>query len=154
MTTIAVKLGSRGEPSSIASDRQYTYNGITAIKGRPKLEVLEGDVSMKLFESPRAILGFAGSASELAKLRYWLLDIAQPPPELKDLELLCLCKHGIFHTMDLSIWLPVERKTFAIGSGGEFALAAMEAGKSPLEAVKIAAKLDIKTGMGFKEEYL
>lgn len=35
---------------------------------------------------------------------------------------------------------------FAIGSGGEFALGAMLAGKSAEEAVKIAAIVDIRTG--------
>ena len=35
---------------------------------------------------------------------------------------------------------------FTIGSGGEFALGAMLAGKSAHDAVKIAAILDIKTG--------
>ncbi len=35
---------------------------------------------------------------------------------------------------------------FAIGSGAQFAIGAMEAGASALEAVKIAAKRDIYTG--------
>jgi hypothetical protein len=37
-------------------------------------------------------------------------------------------------------------KTFAIGSGCKFAMAAMACGKTPAEAVKIAAKLDPSTG--------
>jgi len=35
---------------------------------------------------------------------------------------------------------------FAIGSGSEFALGAMHAGATPLEAIRIASKLDIYTG--------
>jgi len=139
---------------TIASDRQYTYHDTTALKGRPKLEIIEGNVARALFKSPKAILGFAGSSSEIAKVRYWLLDISQSPPEIKDTEMLCLCSHGIFHSSNLNIWLPIDKKYWAIGSGGDFAMAAMEVGKSPLEAVKVAAKLDIRTGMGFKEEYL
>lgn len=37
-------------------------------------------------------------------------------------------------------------KTFAIGSGCKFAMAAMACGKTPAEAVKIASKLDVYTG--------
>lgn len=37
-------------------------------------------------------------------------------------------------------------KTFAIGSGCKFAMAAMACGKTPAEAVRIASKLDVYTG--------
>lgn len=37
-------------------------------------------------------------------------------------------------------------KTFAIGSGCKYAMAAMACGKTPAEAVKVAAKFDCFTG--------
>jgi ATP-dependent protease HslVU (ClpYQ) peptidase subunit len=37
-------------------------------------------------------------------------------------------------------------KTFAIGSGCKYAMAAMACGKTPAEAIKVAAKLDPFTG--------
>lgn len=43
--------------------------------------------------------------------------------------------------------IPYEvSKTFAIGSGSKYAMAAMACGKTPAEAVKIAAKFDCFTG--------
>jgi ATP-dependent protease HslVU (ClpYQ) peptidase subunit len=41
-----------------------------------------------------------------------------------------------------------EDRYFASGSGKDFALAAMEAGKTAEEAVLIASKYDVYTGMG------
>ena len=41
--------------------------------------------------------------------------------------------------------VPIDKPT-AVGSGGAFALGAMEAGATPYEAVKIAAKYDMATG--------
>jgi hypothetical protein len=46
---------------------------------------------------------------------------------------------------DKMIPYPVS-KTFAIGSGCKYAMAAMACGKTPAEAVKIAAKFDSFTG--------
>jgi ATP-dependent protease HslVU (ClpYQ) peptidase subunit len=48
--------------------------------------------------------------------------------------------------------LPVPRgaKFWAIGSGAPYALAAMYAGASATEAVKIAAKIDTSTGLPVK----
>jgi hypothetical protein len=40
---------------------------------------------------------------------------------------------------------------FAIGSGGDYALGAMAAGKTASEAVAIAATLDVNTGKGIDE---
>jgi hypothetical protein len=44
-------------------------------------------------------------------------------------------------------WMPLQgRKYHAIGSGCDFALAAMRCGKSALESVQIAAEFDVGTG--------
>lgn len=45
-------------------------------------------------------------------------------------------------------WVPIGRRKWAIGSGGDYALGALHAGKTASEAVRIAAKLDIHTGCG------
>lgn len=47
-------------------------------------------------------------------------------------------------------WIMVNQPFYAVGSGMNYAMAAMECGKSPIEAVKIASKFDRSTGMGFK----
>jgi ATP-dependent protease HslVU (ClpYQ) peptidase subunit len=56
-----------------------------------------------------------------------------------------------FHATTLSNWMLINQPFFAIGSGMQFAIAAMEAGKTPYEAVKIASKHDPHTGMGFNQ---
>lgn len=43
-------------------------------------------------------------------------------------------------------WLPIVRPYHAIGSGRDFAIAAMHLGKSAVEAVDIAMQFDVYTG--------
>lgn len=45
-------------------------------------------------------------------------------------------------------WLCIGKRKWAIGCGADFALAAMACGKTAVESVRIAAKLDSKCGMG------
>ncbi len=47
---------------------------------------------------------------------------------------------------DMGEFWSVRSKTWAIGSGSEFALAAMDLGKSAKDAVKVAMKRDTGTG--------
>ena len=49
--------------------------------------------------------------------------------------------NGIFH-----VHMEKSMEHFSIGSGADFATAAMVSGKTPKQAVRIAAKLDIYTG--------
>ena len=44
-----------------------------------------------------------------------------------------------------------EEGFYAIGSGGEYALGSLHSGKSPMDAIIVAAKLDPKTGGHFQE---
>lgn len=151
MTTIAAKLGKRGEPSSLACDLQYTYHGSTKFKGDSKIIVLEGSVPLELFGAPKALIGFSGGAVDWGRVKHWFSNPTEKMPKVKDMEFLMLCKHGIFHAASLSDWVEVDTKHSAIGSGMTFALGALDSGKSPLEAVKTASKFDVYTGMGFKE---
>jgi len=45
-------------------------------------------------------------------------------------------------------WMQIYEPYYAIGSGMHFALGALAAGSTPVEAVRYAAKLDPSTGMG------
>lgn len=45
-----------------------------------------------------------------------------------------------------SVWTKINRPYHAIGSGRDFALAAMRLGKSPREAVELSAEFDVYTG--------
>lgn len=50
------------------------------------------------------------------------------------------------HYMAGSVWLRIERDFHAIGSGRDFAIAAMACGKTALQAVEIACQFDTNTG--------
>lgn len=52
--------------------------------------------------------------------------------------------HLAWH-IDGTVWAPV-RDFYAIGSGRDFAMAAMALGKSAKEAVELAARFDVNTG--------
>lgn len=56
----------------------------------------------------------------------------------------------IFTFKNPSKWLTINQNFCAVGSGMTYAMSAMECGKTPIEAVKVASKFDLYTGMGFK----
>lgn len=139
----------------MACDLQMTYGGSVKMKTSTKVIQLVGQHCIDLFECDKAFIGFSGNASQWASVVGWFTDPTQKPPRLKDLELLMLTsKKKIFHSNVLTEWVGLTDKHFSIGSGCAYALAALECGKSPKEAVLIASKRDCFTGMGVKEYFL
>lgn len=145
MTTITV------DHNSMACDLQMTYGLGTKMKTSSKITVVEGEIARKLFDSEKVFIGFSGSAAAWAEAVTWLAMPETKPPRLRDIELLMLTSNKeIMHSMNLTSWIGIKDKYFSIGSGSPFALAAMECGKSTEEAIKIASKRDVFTGMGIK----
>lgn len=103
--------------------------------------------SKKLFTlKDGSIVGFCGQSQFWLPLVEWLNGGDRP--ELKDAEFgaIILTPEGrIFH-LDDGFYKTECPPPYAMGSGGGFAMGAMLAGKTPEEAVKIAAKLDVYTG--------
>lgn len=149
MTTVACN------KKSLATDLQFNYAN-QKMKGKTKAIVLEGEHAQALLKTDRAIIGFAGRASGFAKFVAWCTSPEiRKPPKLETIELLALTKEGnIFHGEGMRTWMLIDQPFFAIGSGSNFAMGALGGGKTPLEAVKIASKHDIHTGMGFQEFFL
>ena len=146
MTTIACN------GTSLACDLQFTYGGHTKFKGKTKVLPLEGKVCEDVFGTKRAYIGFSGNADAWGKVINWFSDPSGKPPKCSGLEFLMLNdKKQIFHGTSVTNWMLIPEKHFAVGSGMQFALAAMTAGKTPLEACKVASKHDPMTGMGFIE---
>lgn len=99
---------------------------------------------------------FAGSGSMAAyeAMRLWLDNsrTGARPDNLKDFT-------GLMIDLDSRIWLIDENSYqyevfapfIAIGSGRDFAIAAMALGKSALEAVQLACQFDIYTGAPITE---
>ncbi len=143
MTTIAVN------KTSMACDLQITYGGI-AMKMDTKVVRLSEEQAFGLFGCKRALVGFAGPTAGWGKFHEWLSGMHKKAPKLGGTELIALTDRGIMSAHNINTWMPIKDKHSAIGSGMQFAIAAMEAGCSPKEAVKIAIKRDPTSGMGVK----
>lgn len=146
MTTIAVNR------FAIACDMQYNYGANQKFKGGPKVHLMNHPACKELFGAPYAYVGLAGQVNQWGQIITWLSDPTGNVPKTKNVEFLLLTSNGkIFHADSLKNWMRIEEPYFSIGSGMQFAVSAMAAGKTPLEAVKLASKFDVNTGMGFKE---
>ena len=70
-------------------------------------------------------------------------------PALKDnTEVIVVSRAGIWVESEADTSNIMEEPKWAFGSGGAFALGAMHAGATAKQAVEIASKLDVYTGMG------
>lgn len=148
MTTIAVN------KSSIAGDRQFTHSGGHKFRGKTKLYELPESTAEILFSTKKAVVGFCGNADSLVTCLEFLFNPMEHTkvPRVKGVEMVALTDDKkIWTSFSLRNWMLVDQNYYAIGSGSAFAMGALESGKSPLEAVKAAAKLDPATGMGFQE---
>ena len=146
MTTIAVNR------TSIACDRQFTYNGSTKMIGDTKVFTFNPDVAQELFNTKVAYCGFCGDAGAWGNVVNWFIDPSQKPPKVKEIEMILLTgKKEIYYANSLNNWMEIHDKYWSIGSGMPYALAAMATGKTPLEACKVASKFDVMTGMGYRE---
>lgn len=92
-----------------------------------------------------AIIGGSGALASIYAFQDWVLggmDAANYPSQhFVDANFLLVTKKGVYsyesYPRPIKVSIP-----FAIGSGSQFAMGAMLAGASSIEAVKIAAKLD------------
>lgn len=91
--------------------------------------------------------------------RKWALDekLSLSDSDPNDLESFILVKDGKIYEANLndtSIEIVEIDNFYAIGSGCQFALAAMEYDKSPKEAVALASKYNLNTGGKIQEEII
>ncbi len=132
MTTIAVSR------DSMAGDSLVDDGGI-----RSK--------TTKIFKVNGDLLGIAGALGEGLEFIDWYQDPDNDPPILPSCNVVILKKNKTIWTIDSTNWpIKVKEKFYAIGSGAAAALGAMYAGKTPAEAVKIACKIDMNTGLPVK----
>lgn len=104
----------------------------------------------KVFESADGcILGFAGSFAQGIRFVEWYEDEEGAPPNCDEVSILILDRKG-----KITLWdghpTPIKEKFYAIGTGAQAAMSAMMCGKTPQEAVKIACKIDMNTGLPVK----
>jgi hypothetical protein len=125
---------------TLAADRQANCNG-----SRRSIH--------KILNCGQFWYGGCGQLDDIQRVAKWLADAEQPPPVFEDAGL-----YGIAVRKDTAQAFFVEGKTvcfsqildrvMATGSGGEYARAAMELGKTAAQAIAFAARFDIGTGLG------
>lgn len=95
-----------------------------------------------------AIAGGSGNLFSVAAFLRWVEAGRQGArPSLSERDLcLVINSDGALDLHDEKGWARVEARFYAMGSGAEFALSAMNAGASAEDAVRAAARFDAYTG--------
>lgn len=102
----------------------------------------------KIHRVGRTIIGVAGDIAQCSVFIRWFKDQSKPKPSpenMKDFEAMVVRDDTAYYYDEL-LELVETGLPCAIGSGSKFAMAAMLAGADAVKAVKIAMKLDIRTG--------
>lgn len=124
---------------TLAADKQSTI-GLAPVETR-KAHRVSRNGSQVLF-------GCAGNSYECYAFRKWATGQIEKP-QFKDISLICVDHDRQVWIADESlIWLPISAKQWGIGSGSEYALGAMAAGSTATQAIRIASKLDVHSGLG------
>ncbi len=108
----------------------------------------------KIFARGDVFIGLSGDFGHAHAMMDWLTrdgkreNFPKPEGDGKG-HLLVIHRDGVIHRYECSPYpLVVEDKFHANGSGREFALAAMELGKTSQEAVALACRMCADCGMG------
>lgn len=127
---------------TLAADKRTTLSGVPI-------------TTSKLGRAGGLMYGCAGSSAPCREIGEWIesgMDPAKIPSFQRDERdsvnaliidngVVCLLQNG-------PVLIRTEMKQMAIGSGGDFAVAAMHLGKTAREAVEIACLFDVNCGNG------
>ncbi len=112
----------------------------------------------KLYTCKRtgSVFGSCGYSHEMIQFMKWIdegLGVEVDKPKFLGEDGFCCLE--VNKSGELFIWydhlvpIPIHEKKMAIGSGGGFALGAVEMGASAIEAIRVSAKLNTDTGGPF-----
>lgn len=96
------------------------------------------------------MMGSAGVVMHTEPVLDWI-KTGKGKPEIKDdadFSILIATKEGVWYACNSLFFHAMGNVRWAIGSGCDYALGAMYAGKNAREAVEIASQLDVNTGLG------
>lgn len=134
MTTIA------WDGRTLAADQQRS------IRGTPTFGAIKIFRARRKDAEGRVLYGCAGDCADCEAVKRWVLG-ARKPAGLKDVEVMSIDERGRVWICDERLaWFELKVQAWAIGSGSDYALGAMEAGATATQAVRIAMKLDNATG--------
>lgn len=130
---------------TLAADKRMNDNGVPA-------------TTTKIMRAPNgALIGASGDAAMGGVLKKWYLEgadpLAYPNNRIGDdsykARLLVITPSGKVHMyVSEAVPLEVEDRFVTVGSGGDFALAAMHLGCDARKAVELACALDTDCGNG------
>ena len=104
------------------------------------------DDCIKVFRLPDgSLFGASDSSESIERLHKALIDNL-PPPKLDNINALLVKPDGTIWQYEGNIWQAIHQPYHAVGSGSMFALPAMDAGASAVEAVEIGIKRDPFSG--------
>lgn len=106
---------------------------------------------VKGYDGEQWLVGGVGSMTMLTQFVEWFKDTttATETPSMENTQALALNSKGqLFLYYATPYPIHIRDKWFAIGSGGEYAVGALEAGATPEQALRIATKRDANTGNG------
>jgi hypothetical protein len=135
MTTVCYRAGvlAGDGRETILEDRESSY--------------IDNDHSIKVFKLKDGRLFGASKTSESILRLHEALIKGHPSPKLEDVNGLLIDRRGRIWFFEGTMWYQIKgRKYYAIGSGARFAIPAMDAGASAIEAVKIGIKRDPYSG--------
>lgn len=141
MTTVAF------DGKTMAADRQSTTSGMR--HRSPQAKIHQGT-----YHGMPALFAGAGTVVYSAAVLEWLLlgmpDERKPemPGAPDSFTVFVATEAGVFLYVDSLRPIPLGQIKWAIGSGGEYAFGAMDAGANAKRAVEIACDRDINSGMG------
>lgn len=140
----------------MAADFMITSNdGEVAIPCETKIESIElgGD---------EYLVGLAGHESPCEIFLDWLRDGEwdSPPDPMSDLDpnedfsIVLLGPDGMFIADKFCRLTPIQHRWYALGTGGPFAWAILEAGCGVHKAMETAVRMDPSSGFGYEVVYL
>ena len=147
MTTIAYKDGVMAGDTAVSSDTMYVGKREKVFLVRvPSRGTAMGEGPPR---DRMVLFGFCGVLTQGVQMHEWLrngMDPEDKPALDDDVHALLVEEDGtVSYVRDDCVELAIEAPFHAIGSGREIAIGAMAAGKTPEEAVAIAAKADLFT---------
>lgn len=131
MTTVA------WDGKTLAVDSQITTGQIRR-RGRKMFVITDG-----------SIMAGSGTFTQVLLMKDWLDSdrVDKPPARLNDAHAIWINKDGAFYVDENLRPMPIEENRGAIGSGAEIAQAALDMGLTAVEAVKLACRRDIHSGL-------
>lgn len=125
---------------TLVGDKQATY-GTTAVLVTKVFKVCRNKQTF--------LFGCSGDSDQCKAYSDWAHALCDKP-EFTDLQIICINQQKeIFVTNQRLLWSKINKPYWAIGSGCDYAIAAMACGKTAEVAMAIATSLDIYTGLGF-----